>query len=282
MATAPSSTFQPVTAGMRRILYTASALVLIAGIPLIFLTEHTDRFFAWTIQSNLTAAFLGAAYCSSFILEFLAARELLWAHARSTVPAVLVFTILTLVVTLLHIDKFHFNAPELITRAGTWLWMAIYVLVPIILLVLLARQLLVSGTTPARQLPVPGGIRVLGCVNVALTIGFGLLLLLIPAQVAPLWPWALTALTARAMGAWWVGLGLLALSDLWENDAARVGAIRVSMVVFSLLQFVALARYPAEPDWGRWTMWVYLLFLLEFLVIGAHGLLAIRRAPQQT
>ena len=81
------------------------------------------------------------------------------------------------------------------------------------------------------------------------------------------------------MGAWWVGLGLLGAFDLWENDAARVRATRLSMVAFSLLQFVALARYPGEADWGRWTMWIYLVFLLEFLLIGVHGLLAIRRAP---
>src|SRR5258707_2712798 len=119
MTTAPPRALQPVTAGMRRMLYVAAALVFLAGIPLFLLTEHTDRFFAWTIQSHLTAAFLGAAYWASFVLEILAARQRLWTRARSAVPAVLIFTALTLVVTLLHLDRFHFNAPELLTRAVT-------------------------------------------------------------------------------------------------------------------------------------------------------------------
>jgi hypothetical protein len=263
---------------MRRMLYLASALVFLAGLSLFVLTEHTDRFFAWTIQSHLTAAFLGAAYWSSFVLEILAARERWWARARSTVPPVLIFTALTLVVTLVHLDKFHFNAPELITRAITWLWLAIYIFVPVSLLVLLVRQWLAPGASPARQWPLPAWTRVLGGLVAILAFGAGLLLLLLPTQAAPFWPWPLTALTARALGAWWIGLGLLTAWDVWENDAARVRAIRVSAVCFSLLQLAALARYPAEPDWGRWSTWAYLLFLLVFLGFGVYGLLAARRS----
>src|SRR6266566_659123 len=124
MTTAPPRKLQPVTAGMRRMLYVAAALVFLAGVPLFLLTEHTDQFFAWTIQSHLTAAFLGAAYWSSFVLEILAAREGLWAHARSTVLAVLIFTALTMVVTLVHVDKFHLTAPEVASRVAAWAWLA--------------------------------------------------------------------------------------------------------------------------------------------------------------
>jgi hypothetical protein len=60
-----------ITPTMRRMLYIAATLVFIAGIQLFVLTEHTDRFFAWTIGVPLTAAFLGAGY---------------WANARGRVP----------------------------------------------------------------------------------------------------------------------------------------------------------------------------------------------------
>src|SRR5262245_48284696 len=103
-------TAQPLAAGMRTMLYAASVLVFSVGIALYLLTEQTDKYFAWTIQSALTAAFLGGAYWSACALEILAARRRLWADARVAVPAVIVFTALTLVVTLLHLDKFHFGA----------------------------------------------------------------------------------------------------------------------------------------------------------------------------
>jgi uncharacterized membrane protein YoaK (UPF0700 family) len=68
--------------GMRIMLATASVLVFTIGIPLFLLTEQTETTFAWTIQSSLTAAFLGAAYWSSGVLEMLGARERIWVNAR--------------------------------------------------------------------------------------------------------------------------------------------------------------------------------------------------------
>ena len=73
--------------GMRGLLVAASVLVFLAGFQLFILTEQTEHYFAWTIQPPLTAAFLGAGYWSSFLLEFLASRERIWARARVAVPA---------------------------------------------------------------------------------------------------------------------------------------------------------------------------------------------------
>src|SRR5262249_39055665 len=94
------TTFRQTTPGMRRMLLVAGGLVFITGIQLFVLSEATDRFFAWTIKPPLTAAFLGAAYWASCGTELLAARQRIWANARIAVPAVLIFTGLTLLVTL--------------------------------------------------------------------------------------------------------------------------------------------------------------------------------------
>lgn len=55
------------------------------------LSDQTEHYFAWTIASPLTAAFLGAAYWASAVLELMAARERAWSHGRVAVPAVLLF-----------------------------------------------------------------------------------------------------------------------------------------------------------------------------------------------
>ena len=95
------------TKAQQAILYIASALVLIMGLILYFLSDNTATYFAWTIGVPLTAAFLGAGYLASFILEFMAAREQIWARSRVAVPTVLLFTsltfIITLVLSLIHI-----------------------------------------------------------------------------------------------------------------------------------------------------------------------------------
>src|SRR4051794_37339960 len=103
----PHPGVRPLTGGMRWLLRIASVLVFIIGIPLFLLSEQTDRYFAWTISLPLTAAFLGAGSGSSFFIEFVASRERSWATSRVAVPAVFVFTVLTLVATLIHLDLFH-------------------------------------------------------------------------------------------------------------------------------------------------------------------------------
>ena len=135
--------------GMRGLLVAASVLVFLAGFQLFILTEQTEHYFEWTIQPPLTAAFLGAGYWSSFLLEFLASRERIWARARVAVPAVFAFTMLTLVATLLHFDRFHFGSTEIFARVTAWFWLMIYLVVPPIVLVLWIHQQRLPRGEPA-------------------------------------------------------------------------------------------------------------------------------------
>src|SRR5262252_5100975 len=83
--------------GMRRLLYVAAVLVLLAGFQLFVFSQRTASYFAWTIANPLGAAFLGAGYWASVSIEALAARQRTWANARIAAPTVFVFTVLTLV-----------------------------------------------------------------------------------------------------------------------------------------------------------------------------------------
>ena len=85
---------------MRVILVVAAGLVFLAGLQLTVFPLRTADWFAWTIDVPMTAVFLGAAYWSSAVLEVAGARSAGWGRARLTVWTVLVFTSLTLVVTL--------------------------------------------------------------------------------------------------------------------------------------------------------------------------------------
>ena len=126
---------------MRVLLLAAAGLVFLAGVQLFVFPTRTDRWFAWTIGEPLTAAVLGAAYWSAVAFEVLAARARLWADARIAVPSVFVFTTLTLVVTLVHLDSFHLGAEhELGTRAVTWVWIAVYAVVPVAMVVIAVSQ----------------------------------------------------------------------------------------------------------------------------------------------
>jgi hypothetical protein len=277
----PQPVYQPLTAGLRRMLLVASALVAIAGVQLFVLTEQTARYFAWTVGPPLTAAFLGAAYWASGLLELLAARERLWARARIAVPAVLTFTALTLLATLLHRDRFHFASPAALTRAAAWVWLAVYLAVPPLLGALLLRQLRAPGETPHRERPLPTGILVALAVQAGTLLGFGLTLSVAPRATAPLWPWALTPLTGRAVGAWLLGLGVAAAQACAEDDWGRIGAAMRSYTLLAVLELVALARYPHAIDWAAPGGWLYLAFLVSILAVGLTGWWATRPAPRR-
>src|SRR6204780_5125952 len=115
---------------MRWMLWVAAGLVLVQGSILLAAHDNTARYFSWTIAVPVTAAFLGSGYLAAAVLEAAAARQRSWERARIAVPGVLAFTTLTLVVTLVHLDKFHLSAASGLTRALTWGWLAIYIGVP--------------------------------------------------------------------------------------------------------------------------------------------------------
>jgi len=266
------------TRGMRRMLLVASGLVFLAGVPLFVGTEQTDRYFAWTVMPPITAAFLGASYWASCILELAAARERIWARARIAVPAVLIFTTLTMVVTLVHLDRFHLSSPEPWARLVTWSWLAIYLGVPLMLGFLLARQLREPGSDPSRIAPIPIGWRWLSAGQAAIMLIAGAALLLDPAVAAWLWPWKLTALTARAVGAWLIGFGVAAAQATVEGDFDRIRIGLVTYVSLGALQLLALARYPSFLQWARPVSWIYVGFLLGSLGLGVDGLALARRS----
>ena len=261
------------TPGMRRLLFTASVLVLLAGIQLFVFTGQTSHFFAWTIANPLSAAFLGAGYWAALAIEALAGRQRLWANARIAVPAVLTFTVLTLTATLTHLGHLHLGARFATgTQIVAVAWIAIYVLVPALIVILLAMQARTPGMDPPRLASLPAWLYVLVAVQAAVLAGLGIALFAVPGQAAPLWPWELTPMMAQAIGAWLISLGVAAVQVLMERDARRVRPAAVGYILLAMLLFIALARYPHQFEWGSASGVVYLIFLASMLLTGAVGL----------
>jgi hypothetical protein len=253
------------TPGMRLMLLVASALVFSVGVSLFLLTEETDRYFAWTIANPLTAAFLGAGYWASGVLEFVASRERYWRNARIAVPAVLLFTVLTLIVTVVHSDSFHFDDGRFIAAAGTWFWLGVYAFVPLIMGWLLFQVGWSTGAAAAVPRRPLGAVRYVLLVQGLVMVVLGTTLLVAPQEVDGLWPWALTDLTGRAIGAWLVALGVAALHVAAEDDFERARAAVYAYLALAALQLIAVARYRDILDWEDAKAYVYVAFLLSML-----------------
>jgi hypothetical protein len=195
------------------------------------------------------------------------------------------FTLLTTIASLLHLDRFHLDLFTL--RIATdnlagWAWMAVYVLVPPILLVLWLRQLRMRGVDPPRLARLPTQLRFVLSAQSAVLLTVGSALFLAPAAAAPFWPWMLTPLTARATGAWLIGWGVLAAQSSRENDWARVQAAMPAYAVVGVLQLIVLARYPDAANWGDARAWFYLAFVLGIAAVGIFGVLGARAATAQS
>ncbi|WP_374687563.1 hypothetical protein [Promineifilum sp.] len=256
---------------MRRMLYASTILVISISFFLFLFPARTETLFAWTINPPLTAAVLGASYLASAPMTYLAARETVWARARVAVPGVILFTALTTLATFIHLDRFHLDAPNLFTRFVTWVWLLVYILDPIFFSYALFRQTRPPQVDPPRLAPLATWYRLALVALGAPMLLFGALMFIAPARAIPLWPWELTPLTCRAVGAWSVGIGFVILHAAWENDGARLRGAAVALCLLGLLQLFNLVRFAGTLDWGRTSAIVYTLFMAAATLVGGFG-----------
>jgi hypothetical protein len=263
---------------VRGFLLLAGIFAFIAGVQTFVFPMSTDEHFAWTIQVPLSTVFLGAGYLGGAMLEFAGVRERSWARTRITLPVVWLFSTMTLVATLIHLDRFHHTSPVWNTALAAWVWIFLYVVVPPLLLALLIWQERQPGEDEPRRSPLPSWGRAALIASAAVLLVVGGLLFVAPAAMMPLWPWDLTPLTSRAVGTWLFAIGFALAHAAYENDYARVAAGAKAYTVFAALALVAVARFPADVHWDRPAAWLYLGFMVVAFLLGAYGWIASRRA----
>src|SRR5215471_6613474 len=78
------------------------------------------------------------------------------------------------------------------TQIVTVAWIAIYVLVPALMVILLVRQARTPGADPPRVASLPAWLYAVLAVQAIVLLSLGIALFAVPAQAAPLWPWKLT------------------------------------------------------------------------------------------
>ena len=212
------------------------------------------------------------------VFGFLSGREIIWAHVRGPALGLLAFLSVTLLATLLHLDKFHLASQNWLSLAVTWIWVLIYILMPPMLIVMLIMQVRAQGSDPERSSNTPAWIRALLLIHGIAGIPFALLLFFSPQVIMPVWPWALTPLTSRAFSAWLISFSIVDLQTVWENDWQHVKIMTIGYIVFGLLAIIAMARYANEVRWLSVGSIGYLAYLLIMLVIGLYGRIRTSRA----
>jgi hypothetical protein len=225
-------------------------------ISLLAFPGETDRHFAWTIGAQMTSMLLGSGYAAGAYFFARVAVGRRWHEVHAGFLPIAAFTVLMELATFLHWSvflhgtfRFHF-------------WLVIYSITPLLVPGVWALN---RGADPGPAAgadimprPVRAGLAVWGAGMLAMT-GF---LYLAPGAAADVWPWPLTPLTSRVLGAWfvWGGVGLvLARDGRWS--AARIPV--EATLVGSVLTLIGAARTWSEWNTGR---------ALTYVVLAALGL----------
>jgi hypothetical protein len=132
-------------------------------------------------------------------------------------------------------------------------------------------QRTVPGEDPPVVSPLSTWLVAALAVQAVVLVVVGIALLAVPDRVAPGWPWPLTPLTGRAVGAWCLPLGVAAVMAVTDRDAWRLRPAALTYVVLGALHTVALVRFHDSVRWGQWGTWAYLVVLGSMVVTGAIG-----------
>ncbi|MEX1078391.1 MAG: hypothetical protein WED09_04715 [Homoserinimonas sp.] len=229
---------------------TVAALVLpflaVASVLLYLLPRRTDELFAWTINPPLTAMFLASAYLGGiwfFVGVLMAAR---WHRVAVGFPAVMVFSALLGMATLIHWDRFHHDHVSFIV------WAVLYLTTPfLVLIAMVTNSRVYTGRPERRDYEIPLLFRALPILIGLAALATGALLYASPGNFLGVWPWELTPLTARVVAA---VLTLPGMVGLWLIFEPRWSSFRLLFQAqLTSLVFICLALVFARADlnWSR-------------------------------
>jgi len=263
---------------MRNALIVSAVILAALGLDLTLFPNDTAKYFSWPIAPPLTAGTLGAFYLAAFVILVLTLGSgMTWARARVVLPGGIAFSALAFITTFLHLDKFNFHADSTTAVVVTWVWTIAYgILTPVLLLALIPQRKM-PGDDPVTG-PTPSWVRQALLAVGALMAGVGVVLYLIPVEMAKIWPWDLPPLSARVLGAWSIGFGLVMLVASRQNDRFRVFPSALGLAAYGLFQLLTVLRFNGDVAWEEPGAWVYVVFLAATLAIGLAGANATRTA----
>jgi hypothetical protein len=251
------ATVVPATRDDRVLVYTRVLSIvivpflLVAFVLLYLFPGNTKELFAWTIKPTMTpmvlaSAYLGGAY---FFLRVLGERR--WNAVKTGFLSVALFASLLGVATVLHWDKFNHG------HVAFWLWTGLYFTAPF---------LVFGGWLANRRFAAPAGAAeaclgtvarwVVGLIGM-LALVQGIIMFLAPAKVIAVWPWTLTPLTCRVLGAIFC-LGSAGIGVLADPRWTTVKLMLEVEVVMVALMLIAAVRARAELNTGRPLTWLML------------------------
>lgn len=253
--------------------------LVLAFLILYFFPQTSGQNFAWSIQPNMTAMFMGAGYIGGAWLFVNAIFGKRWHRIAPGFPAITAFTVVMLLATILHWDRFDINHFPFV------LWLGLYVVTPFLVpFAFLRNQSTASAAYEADDVSVPRiarmGLLALGIMLLAIAvIGF-----VMPNVLISIWQWQLTPLTARVMSGWLalLGVGGVVISrdarwSAWRVGLQCIGSWHVLVVIAALL---SADQFPnGLANWYLISVVLVLIGMLVLYVVMERQRMRVRTQP---
>ena len=231
-----------------------TAFVILYGFP-----ADTGRLFAWTIRPTLTPMVLASAYLGGAWFFVRVTRERRWARVGAGLLSVTLFAALLGVATVIHWDRFNHG------HVAFWLWATLYFVAPFLVLAAWVANTRVAATPRPDELRLRPAARAVVAAGGGLALAQGLLMFAFPSLVIPVWPWLLTPLTCRVVGAVFC-LGSAGLVVLRDSRWVRLRLMVEVEVVMLTLILVGAVRARADVYTDRPLTWLLLAGFVATLV----------------
>jgi len=165
---------------------------------------------------------------------------------------VIVFATLLGVTTILHWDRFNHQ------HISFFAWAGLYFTTPFLVFASwFLNKNQDHGAIEQGEKIIPDFVRLLMGLFGGLTLLVAGILFLLPDLIIDQWPWALTPLTARVMGAMFSLPGLVGLGVAFDRRWSAANLILQSQGVSILLILIGAARSTNEFNWINPGSWIF-------------------------
>jgi hypothetical protein len=236
---------------------------LVAAFVILYLfPDHTQELFAWGIQPRMSAMMLGAAYIAGAYFFVRAATNARWHWVKIGFLPVTTFATLMGIATILHWDRFNHG------YLSFFAWVGLYFTTPFIVFLLWLRNRSTDpgSANPSHDARVPYLVRLgIGIVG-GVTLLTSIVLFLQPGFMISIWPWQLTPLTARVMGALFALTGVgelaIALDVRWSSVRIPLQSQIIGIALIGLAMVFSWSNFHQANPWT----WIFLTSILFLLV----------------
>jgi hypothetical protein len=243
--------------------------LIVAFVLLYFFPYDTARLFAWTIKPSMTPMVLASAYLGGFYFFCRVPFERRWATVKTGFLAVALFASLLGVATILHWEKFNH------AHIAFWLWAGLYFVAPFLVVGAWVNNRRFSAPALPGERTLSGATRwIIGFVGMSALVT-GSAMFIAPTQMVDVWPWLLTPLTCRVVGAIFClgSAGAAVMTDpRWINVKLMLQVELIMLV--SILIAAVRARGDFYP--GRPMTWLMLIGFAAVTIGSAYLLITER------